>query len=646
MKDYKFNSRFRLFAPALCSSCTALLIASPAATLQVLPPLFVHLLLLCPAPHCLLFFFSALLLIAYWTNMLDLVKISDLPNRPHSVRIQVRIIRVWAAKGPDNPAIWYYAAIIMDKHNGVIEARIPKDQHQRVSRLLEEGRLCEIAKFSVKPAPRQYHAVKGDHIISFTRQTTITPLAAASLAIPMHYFDIQRLDAVGTEITDTNKMIDVIGRIAGFSPVRPDTEADQRKPAQMIYLADERGYMLEVTLWRQFVPLFDTERLHEESKNAPVVIICAAVQINEWDDIYNVKAISSTRFYFDKTIPEIARFAASLPPDLPPIILDTEGPPYDGAQVRRAVQQIEQLDPQAITIVEFLAIPVTTYSDTLYKCVASITDLINRYEWHYDACKKCTSRLSNKYCYRCAVRRDDFIDWYKLELRVKDQTGTAVFTALGKVAKIIIGADVKAMVKEQDTTDDDVPKQILEIIGKAYQFTVLPKESTKFEGVRMNTIIRVDAVPPSSTLFIQTDHQDLPPLLAHPTGATTSKALSDDVISLGPAQSPQQLPGSTPPTPPPPLNITTPVTDKHQPSPDTKGKEPAHQEQHNPPSSTVRKRLFSETETINLKSEEPAQHRPLTMHGPHGAPDETTKESLSPESVEFTLHKTQSSHVP
>ncbi|KAJ1699041.1 hypothetical protein LUZ63_007553 [Rhynchospora breviuscula] len=504
-------------------------------------------------------------------NMLDLVKISDLPNRPHSVKIQARIIRVWAAKGPDNPAIWYYAAILMDTAGNVIEARIQKEHYQRLSRLLEEGRICEIAKFAVKTAPKQYHAVKGDHIISFTKQTTLTPLASSSLPIPMHYFDLQRLDAVGTDITDTNKMIDIIGRIAGFSPVRPDTDADHHKPAQMIYLADERGYMLEVTLWRQFLPLFDTARLHEESKNGPVVIICDAVQINEWDDVYNVKAISSTRFYFDRTIPEIARFIASLPSDLPPIILNTEGPPYDGVPVTNVVQQIQQPDPQTVTISEFLAIPVTTYSDTLYKCVASITDLINRYEWHYDACKKCTSRLKNRYCQRCAMHRDDFIDWYKLQLQVKDQTGTAEFTALGKVAKIIIGADVKAMVKEQDTTDNDAPQQVLAIIGKAYQFTVLPKESTKFEGVRMNTIIRVDAVPPTSSLFLPIEQQDPSTALIHTTGAATSKALSNEIISDQAVHSPQHPAGSTPSTPPPTLDSTTPIPDKQQPSPDEKG---------------------------------------------------------------------------
>ncbi|KAJ4758467.1 Replication protein A 70 kDa DNA-binding subunit [Rhynchospora pubera] len=308
------------------------------------------------------FFFSARFFASYQINMLDLVNISDLPNRPHSVRIQARIIRVWPAKGPYSPAIWYYAAILMDAAGNVIEARIQKEQYQRLSRLLEEGRICEVAKFSVKTAPRQYHAIKGDHIISFTRQTTLTPLASASLEIPMYYFDLQRLDAVGTDITDTNKMIDIIGRIAGFSPVRPDTEADRRKPAQMMYLADERGYMLEVTLWRQFLPLFDTPSLHEESKNAPVIVICAAVQVNEWDDTYNVKAISATRFYFDKTIPEIMHFAASLPPNLPPIVLDTQGSPYDGVAVANTAQRIVQSDPQTVTISEFLAVPVTAYS--------------------------------------------------------------------------------------------------------------------------------------------------------------------------------------------------------------------------------------------------------------------------------------------
>ncbi|KAJ1692459.1 hypothetical protein LUZ63_009157 [Rhynchospora breviuscula] len=413
----------------------------------------------------------------------------------------------------------------------------------------------------------------------------------------------------------------------------------------MIYLADERGYMLELTLWRQFVSLFDAAALHEESKNAPVVVICAAVQINEWDDVYNIKAISSTRFYFDRTIPEIADFAAALPTDLPPIVLDTEGPSYDGVPIRNVMQQIQQAEPQTVTVSEFLAIPVTTYSDTLYNCVASIADLTNRYEWHYDACKKCTSRLKDKYCYRCAVRRDDFIDWYKLDLKVKDHTGVADFTALGKIAKIIIGADVKAMVKEQDTAHDDAPKQILGIIGKAYQFTVLPKESTKFEGVRMNTIIRVDAVPPTKTLFIPADQQNVLPALTHLTGATTSKLLSGDNTSDEPAHSPHHLTTSTPSAQTTPLHSATPVPHDHGHLPDKKGKQPAHQPHHGAPSSTARKRLFSETDITGLQSGLAEEDTGLAVHEPQGTAAQAIGKTSSPVSDDPGPQKIQPSDI-
>ncbi|KAJ3702053.1 hypothetical protein LUZ61_005758 [Rhynchospora tenuis] len=353
---------------------------------------------------------------------------------------------------------------ILLPNGGVIEARIAKADYQRLSRLVEEGRICEIAKFSVTEAPVKYHVVPGDHIIYLTRQTTITPLSSLGLHIPLHYFNFHRLDAVGAEIKDLNKIIDVVGRIAGFSPVK---ETSLGKPYQLMYLADERGYMLGVMLWNQFLHIFDIPALYEQSMANPVVVICSAVQINNWQNVYGIKAISGTRFYFDKTIPEIAQFAARLSPNLPPIILDTEGPPYNGTAVVDTAQQIRRPEPQTLTIMQFLAVPVDQHSDTLYKCVATITDLRNRYQW------------------------------YNLELDVRDETGTAKFIALGKIAKLITGIDVDDMIHIQESTKADVPKPLLEIIGKSYQFVVLPKEVPNCPGIRRNTIARLDAVPGS-----------------------------------------------------------------------------------------------------------------------------------------------------
>ncbi|KAJ1701031.1 hypothetical protein LUZ63_000810 [Rhynchospora breviuscula] len=223
----------------------------------------------------------------------------------------------------------------------VIEARIPKEHYQRLSRLIEEGRICEIARFSVTPAPTKYHVVPGDRIIYFTDQTTIIPLASSSIQIPMLYFNFERLDAIGAQIKDTNKIIGV----------------------------------------------------------------------------YGLKAISGTRIYFDKTIPEIVQFAAR----------------------------------------------------------------------------------------------------YKLLLDVRDNTGIAEFTALGKIAKFMTGIDVDDMIKIHETTKADTPKPLLDIIGKSYQLIVLPKELPNYPGVRRNTIMRVEPVPPSGPPVLPIDQ-------AHQATTSTEQA--------------------------------------------------------------------------------------------------------------------------
>ncbi|KAJ3698704.1 hypothetical protein LUZ61_002409 [Rhynchospora tenuis] len=217
-------------------------------------------------------------------------------------------------------------------------------------------------------------------------------------------------------------------------------------------------------------------------------------------EVYGLKAFSGTKFYFDKTIPEIAEFAKSLPTNLPAMVLDTHGPPYNGIAASNRMGGTLPAEVQRLTVSAFLSLHVDKYSKTPYQCVATIVDLDNRYEWHYKACCKCARKLQNldtvPECRKCGVQRNDFQHWYKLELQIKDQTATAVVNALGKVATVITGIEVATTVKKKDDAENGIPDELLAIIGKSFLFTIIPKEHPNYAGVRLNTVARADPLPP------------------------------------------------------------------------------------------------------------------------------------------------------
>ncbi|KAJ4804366.1 Replication protein A 70 kDa DNA-binding subunit B [Rhynchospora pubera] len=379
--------------------------------------------------------------------MYDLVPISDLPNRPHSVKIQARFIKIWDAMAPTSPAIWHRGCVLIDKHANVIQAKVPNNIYQRLVNVIMEGRVCEIGPFSMVDAPAKYRTVPGNKMISFTRQTVVTPLSAPDLQIPRYYFRIARLQDVGTEITDPNDVIDIVGRIAGFSPIKHIGQ--DNRPIRYMYIADERGHMVQVTLWSQFIQLFDVAVLHEESKKEPITVLCNSLTVDDFDYMYACKPYSASKFYFDKEIPEIAQFVASLPQALPPIVLDTNGPPYDGVPANNQIVQAQQVQPEKVTVSEFLAVEVDPYSTQQYHIVATIADLDNR---------------------------------YRLELKIQDPTGTAKINALGRVAAVITGKEASTLAKKNGKIQYEAPAELLTIIGKTFAFTVLPKESAKYPG--------------------------------------------------------------------------------------------------------------------------------------------------------------------
>ncbi|KAJ4746092.1 hypothetical protein LUZ62_080497 [Rhynchospora pubera] len=157
-------------------------------------------------------------------------------------------------------------------------------------------------------------------------------------------------------------------------------------------------------------------------------------------------------------------------------------------------------NPIRLTLADLNALYLDNFTESLYECAARITHVINPFDWSYRACAECHKKLelttAGLYCPKCHVPRRHFISWYRVRVHVRDQTGAAEFILLGKTADMIIGTNAVALKAEQDRQEGNrAAPTLLNIVNKAYLFTISGKQPGGYEANRSYTVTRHEHLP-------------------------------------------------------------------------------------------------------------------------------------------------------
>ncbi|KAJ3688220.1 hypothetical protein LUZ61_017384 [Rhynchospora tenuis] len=191
-----------------------------------------------------------------------------------------------------------------------IQGTIPVPDYQRVSNIFSEENVCEISRFTVEGSTIDYQVIKHAYMLCLTRQTLITALPPNLYDIPRNYFQFGSFDDLGVRITHLKPVTDVIARLVGFGDVFEKNTGPQPARVQGMYLTDNRGKIVEVALWGDYINRFNIPELFERSKQGPMIIACNSLQLKYWRGVYGLKTYSGTRFFMDPSIKEIADYLA------------------------------------------------------------------------------------------------------------------------------------------------------------------------------------------------------------------------------------------------------------------------------------------------------------------------------------------------
>ncbi|KAJ4816687.1 Replication factor-A carboxy-terminal domain protein [Rhynchospora pubera] len=165
--------------------------------------------------------------------VLTLTPTTDTEN----VRIHGRPVRIWEAADARFGRVYNMAFLFIDHTGSKIQGLIPVPEYQRQSAVFREDSLCEITRFTLEGSTRDYQVVKHPYMLSLTRETVVTMLQPGLYDIPTTHFDFVSFREIGVSVTHLKAVIDVIGRIVGFSDVVLTT-GSQPSRVRGMYLAD------------------------------------------------------------------------------------------------------------------------------------------------------------------------------------------------------------------------------------------------------------------------------------------------------------------------------------------------------------------------------------------------------------------------
>ncbi|KAJ3698203.1 hypothetical protein LUZ61_001908 [Rhynchospora tenuis] len=176
---------------------------------------------------------------------------------------------------------------------------------------------------------------------------------------------------------------------------------------------------------------------------------------------------------------------------------------------------LQRSAPIKMTIQQLNGLYLDAYNENHYQCAAIIMNVNNRFDWHYQSCPECHRKLTQNttgaWCGHCNIRRANSTPWYKIRVQVADHTGSAQFVMLGRLGEAAVGmtAQTLAAIQQQN---NNVPDQLMRIVGKKYLFTVAGKQRTSQQENRTYTVLSMLDVPPEMLALLPQ------PILDHEVG--------------------------------------------------------------------------------------------------------------------------------
>ncbi|KAF3964835.1 hypothetical protein CMV_010923 [Castanea mollissima] len=160
----------------------------------------------------------------------------------------------------------------------------------------------------------------------------------------------------------------------------------------------------------------------------------------------------------------------------------------------------EEVAKNKRTIREIIKFLVQSKSqEALFYCMAVVKKVNAENGWHYVSCTDCHKKAktigSKIWCEGCKKEFSSPTRRYRLELHVKDESGSTIFVVFDKEAERIVRIPTTQVytteIKDEDDEEDVVPKPIKILLGKTYMFQIKINPNNIFTTKQNFTAIHV-----------------------------------------------------------------------------------------------------------------------------------------------------------
>jgi hypothetical protein len=242
-----------------------------------------------------------------------------------------------------------------------------------------------------------------------------------------------------------------------------------------------------IALWGERATSFPADEIVSAGKHQPQIVIFVGTLVRGHGRNVSLSGNSACKWYINIDTPEVKSLAASVEGSYEPIKwLDLpSGPAAHNNGEEKTIAEIRELHPFKFKKHEFLVTVV-------------IKKLNMEYSWWYTACDIC-KKTAKPYgsSYRCGNNTCPPVvsasPWFKLSVIAGDHTADTTFIVFGRLAQRLIGRSVDALVMENPTGKDYIPREITDLLEKEFVWNVSFTENTVSSGIvafQVNKIIK------------------------------------------------------------------------------------------------------------------------------------------------------------
>ncbi|KAF9613487.1 hypothetical protein IFM89_008334 [Coptis chinensis] len=428
--------------------------------------------------------------------------IKQVTKSVRNLKLRVRIDRSWDHYLVGNETLLSKDMILIDEKGDQINASIPMEIYPQFKEKVQDGSVVHLEKFTVKNV-RSYCPVNNKNKITFEKYTTMRNISDET-SIPRQLFSFVDFKKLAPRDKQDEFLTDVIGFYNNIGELQKNVhtrmgQADKKS----IYIDNERMECLEITFWGDRIKQIPQVL----TKNGPRdIITVTSTTVRLFSGKYVLQATPATKVYINLETDDAHTLKNSSNNPRAELPISRKRPSTYATEAIQ-VKNLEEIDTLLLS---------TSSVGKRYKFKAKISDIDNKYNWHYNCCEsdQCKRKVELKYpewwCDYCSISMKEPTKRYKVQFEIEDSTCKKLITTFDDEAEYLLQRPLDELLKieKQENGFDLVSKILEEPIGKEYEFEVrITKYNCENRKDSSLTVSKIDKIEKGIKIIKQDDEE-------------------------------------------------------------------------------------------------------------------------------------------